>query len=79
MEKAVIFSEKPVIDAADLDFPVAATVAGAMAEDCTTIEEMERRMIRASMNKHIGNLSLVAGELGVSRQTLYNKIKRYEL
>jgi DNA-binding NtrC family response regulator len=79
MEKAVIFSEKPVIDAADLDFPVAATVAGAMAEDCTTIEEMERRMIRASMNKHNGNLSLVAGELGVSRQTLYNKIKRYEL
>ena len=47
--------------------------------DATTLEEMECRMIRRTMDKHRGNLSLVASELGISRQTLYNKIKRYGL
>ena len=40
---------------------------------------MEYTMIKAAMDKFSGNLSLVANQLGISRQTLYNKIKRYEL
>jgi transcriptional regulator of acetoin/glycerol metabolism len=36
-------------------------------------------MIKHAMDKHNGKLSLVAAQLGISRQTLYNKIKRYEL
>ena len=79
MEKAVIFSEKEMIDADDCDFPSPAPAAEDAGEEAATIEDMERRMIRASINKHSGNLSLVACELGISRQTLYNKIKRYEL
>ena len=47
--------------------------------DITTLEEMEYTMIKAAMDKFGGNLSLVANQLGISRQTLYNKIKRYEL
>ena len=31
------------------------------------------------MDKYSVNLSLVASHLGISRQTLYTKIKRYEL
>ncbi|MDB8937601.1 helix-turn-helix domain-containing protein, partial [Parabacteroides merdae] len=44
-----------------------------------TLEEMEYNMIKNAMDKYSGNLSLVASQLGISRQTLYNKIKRYEL
>ena len=36
-------------------------------------------MIKNAMDKYKGYLSLVARQLGISRQTLYNKIKRYEL
>ena len=43
------------------------------------MEEMEYNMIKNAMDKYSGNLSLVASQLGISRQTLYNKIKRYEL
>lgn len=77
IEKAVIFCENDSIDADELDIP---TVSSKTKEnEATTIEDMERNMIRNSINKHGGNLSLVANELGISRQTLYNKIKRYEL
>ncbi|MDR0574848.1 MAG: sigma-54 dependent transcriptional regulator [Tannerella sp.] len=77
IEKAVIFCENETIDADDLDIP--AVSSGVKENEATTIEEMEHHMIRNSINKHNGNLSLVASELGISRQTLYNKIKRYEL
>lgn len=77
IEKAVIFCENNLIEADELDMPTASV--GAKEYEVTTIEEMERNMIRNSIRKHDGNLSLVANELGISRQTLYNKIKRYEL
>ncbi|MDR0394974.1 MAG: sigma-54 dependent transcriptional regulator [Tannerella sp.] len=77
IEKAVIFSEKDTID---VDGPNVPAPASNITEiEGSTIEDMERKMIRNAINKHNGNLSLVANELGISRQTLYNKIKRYEL
>ena len=61
----------------DLDCP--ATAPAPAKDDITTLEEMEYNMIKAAMDKFGGNLSLVANQLGISRQTLYNKIKRYGL
>lgn len=44
-----------------------------------TIDEMEKEMIQNAIQKENGNMSAVAKKLGVSRQTLYNKLKRYDL
>jgi transcriptional regulator with PAS, ATPase and Fis domain len=44
-----------------------------------TIEEMEKQMIEAALDKFNGNHSAVSIQLGITRQTLYNKIKRYGL
>ena len=44
-----------------------------------TFEEMEKHMIEDALAKHNGKHSAVANQLGISRQTLYNKIKRYDL
>jgi len=44
-----------------------------------TLEHMERAMIEATINKHKGNLSLVAKELGISRGALYRKIEKHGL
>ena len=43
-----------------------------------TIEEMETEMILASIDKEKGNLSAVAKKLGITRPTLYKKLKKIE-
>ena len=77
IEKAVIIAERSVLDGNDFDFPRAKKKP--VTKEATTLEEMEYDMIKNAMDKYSGNLSLVASQLGISRQTLYNKIKRYEL
>ena len=44
-----------------------------------TLEEMEEQMVRQAISKSQGNLSAAAQQLGISRQTLYNKMKKYRI
>ena len=53
--------------------------AGAPDNEMSTLEQMERRMIRDAIAACNGNMTAVAQQLGITRQTLYNKIKRYGL
>lgn len=77
VEKAIIIADGDTLDGSNFDFPRKREAP--VKNDITTLEEMEYTMIKAAMDKFGGNLSLVANQLGISRQTLYNKIKRYEL
>lgn len=76
MEKTLILCDGEIIKASDIECAPART---AQEEAPTTLEEMERQMIAQAIAEEQGNLSLVASRLGISRQTLYNKIKRYGL
>ncbi len=75
VEKAVILSGNGAIDA---DILLLDTRRRA-SEQGSTLKEIEREVIRESIERHGGNLSAVAGQLGITRQALYNKIKRFEL
>lgn len=44
-----------------------------------SFEELEKKAIIASLNKFRGNVSKAAKVLGVSRNTLYTKMKKYEI
>ena len=77
IEKAVIIAERSVLDGNDFDFPRAKKKP--VTKEAITLEDMEHNINKNAMDKYSGNLSLVASQLGISRQTLYNKIKRYEL
>ena len=44
-----------------------------------TLEEMEKILIEKALRKYDNNISAVAAELGISRPTLYSKIRKYEL
>ena len=48
-------------------------------EAAGTLEEMERKMMESALEKHKGNVTLAAAQLGITRQTLYNKGKKYNL
>ena len=76
IEKAVILSDGGMIAAEDIDGGNQ-TRKEKPLEEVQTLDEMESRMIEKTIKECEGNLSVVAARLGISRQTLYNKIKRY--
>jgi transcriptional regulator with PAS, ATPase and Fis domain len=52
---------------------------GVEVNDGLSLDEMERRMIRSSLERHRGNRRLAAKELNISERTLYRKIKDLRL
>lgn len=77
VEKAVILNEKQELTSNDFvcksdEYNRVDTFGG-------TLEDMEKQLILSAIEKQAGNLSIVATQLGISRQTLYNKIKKYGL
>jgi DNA-binding NtrC family response regulator len=77
IEKAVILSDSSLLGPSDFSFNTSSK--GVSDNDNTTLEEMEKRLIAESIKKHHNNLSIVASKLGITRQTLYNKLKKYDL
>ena len=78
IEKAVILTDGEFIGTKELQLNPFRASQKSLTED-ETIEGMERKMIVDALAKHGNNLSLVAAKLGITRQTLYNKMKRYGL
>ena len=75
IEKAVIMCEGNIIKPEILEVRIAQRTI----TEAQTLEEMERQLIGNAIEQCGGNLSQVAQQLGITRQTLYNKIKRYGL
>lgn len=78
IEKGVIMSENGYIRKNDLQLtPLTTTKPG--NESLQTLDEMEQNMIKQALAKYKGNMSAVANQLGISRQTLYNKMKKFDI
>jgi DNA-binding NtrC family response regulator len=52
---------------------------GQSTESIKTIDDLEKDAIIRALDKLQGNVSHVAKALGISRTTLYNKAKRYDI
>ena len=77
IEKAVILSENNVLKADDFFLR---PVTGIKSDtDTLKLEDMEKRLILAALEKSPGNISAAADMLGITRQTLYNKMKKFGL
>lgn len=74
IEKAVIMSDTDIIGVESLSLSPHKPQA---TSTLTTLDEMEATAIRQAIEASGSNMSLVAQRLGISRQTLYNKMKRY--
>jgi len=75
IEKAVILADSDLLKPEDFMFRNGVADSKEKAE---TLEQAEKRMIQAALNKYGNNLTFVAKHLGITRQTLYNKLKRYD-
>ena len=77
MEKAVILSDETIIRPEV--FSLNPTPASPEKWNKMTLEEMEKAMIEQCIRNENANMSAVAKKLGITRQTLYNKLKKYGL
>ena len=74
IEKALILSDSPILQYRDFDLP---DPQPAIKAENITLEDMERNAISAAIKQNRGNMSEVARQLGITRQTLYNKLRKY--
>ncbi|MFA5849513.1 MAG: sigma-54 dependent transcriptional regulator [Bacteroidales bacterium] len=74
IEKAVILCDGNTISVGDLYLNLANQV---QSDESITLDEIEKRYILKEYKKNSQNLTLVAQNLGISRTTLYKKMKRY--
>ena len=76
IEKAVILCEGNVIRPKDI--LVKQTWKPQTGSIVPNLEEVERQAIETAILQNNGNLTAAAEQLGISRQTLYNKLKRFK-
>jgi DNA-binding NtrC family response regulator len=76
VERAVILSERELLQ--DGDFPLPDAPPQATAES-TRLDEIEKAAVVRALEKHHGNVSRAAGELGLTRTSLYRRMEKHGL
>ena len=79
IERSVIMSEYRVLQPSDFFFPAQVTKGYGMIFEDYNLEEIEKLIINKAINKHGGNITQAAKELGLSRASLYRRLEKYGL
>jgi transcriptional regulator of acetoin/glycerol metabolism len=74
IEKAVILCDGDCLSPGDLYLNQSHHVHN---DETLTLEEMEKQLILKELKKQSQSLSITAKNLGISRTTLYKKMKKY--
>jgi len=78
VEKAVILCDTDTLEADDFFFRPSSRL-GSDLQKSLSIEEHEKRLIKKAMDLFQGNITKACTALGITRKTLYNKLKKYDL
>lgn len=79
VERAVIMTEGSLIVEEDLQLNPQKFGAAAVVHPDMALEDMEKLMVQRAIDKHKGNISRAASELGLTRAALYRRIEKFEL
>lgn len=80
MERAVIMSEGEVLSPADLIFSPIESVSSKEEEPGDlNLSSVEKNTILRVIEKHHGNISRAAKELGLTRTALYRRLSKYDI
>ncbi len=77
LERAVIMSDSPNLDTEDFQLSSHVSGTDALQFESYNLEEIERSVIEKVMRKHSGNISKAAGDLGLTRTSLYRRMEKY--
>ncbi|MFQ5804467.1 MAG: PEP-CTERM-box response regulator transcription factor [Candidatus Methylomirabilales bacterium] len=78
VKRAIIMARGRVITPADLDLPSPST-EGSVLSLRMARQEVERKTLIAALQRHRGNISRAASEIGVSRPTLHGLLHKHNL
>ena len=80
MERAVIMSDSELLTDKDLLFsPIESFVPATPEHDDNKLSTIEKNTILHVIEKHNGNISKAAKELGLTRTALYRRLSKYDI
>jgi DNA-binding NtrC family response regulator len=80
IERAIVTSKAKVLTREDFAFLRGSTLAAQSwtAPQNLTLQEVEKEVVLATLQRAQGNIKKAAGLLGIDRSTLYDKLKKYK-
>ena len=79
IERAIIMTENNQLDQEDFFFLNASTKDMPAQSDNYNLDEIEKSVIHRAIDKHSGNISKAAKELGLTRASLYRRLEKHGL
>ncbi|MGW8121247.1 sigma-54-dependent transcriptional regulator [Roseivirga echinicomitans] len=79
IERAIIMGESNTLMPDDFFFLVQKHDTGNQEAENFNLDEVEKNIILKAVNKHSGNISKAAKELGLTRASLYRRLEKHEL
>jgi DNA-binding NtrC family response regulator len=79
IERAVIMADGHEISPADLQLSPQKFGSNSPVQIDIPLEEMEKLMVQKAIDKHKGNISRAAADLGLTRAALYRRIEKFDL
>jgi len=79
IERAIIMSEGQALMPDDFFFLVQKTDQATDSSDNLNLDDVEKNVILKAINKHSGNISKAAKELGLTRASLYRRLEKHGL
>ncbi|MEO6037104.1 MAG: sigma-54 dependent transcriptional regulator [Saprospiraceae bacterium] len=79
VERAVIMAKNDTLQPQDFFFRDAGQSRDGKEPMTMNLDEMEKQLIMKALNKHYGNITEAAQELGLTRASLYRRLEKYNL
>lgn len=79
IERAIIMSDGNILMPDDFFFLVQKTDSQTETADNLNLDDVEKNVILKAVNKHSGNISKAAKELGLTRASLYRRLEKHGL
>lgn len=79
IERAIILSESATLDPDDFPLPSDKSRGQDSFQDNLKLEDVERGVIEKVLHDYDGNVSRAAQALGLTRASLYRRMKKYGL